>query len=205
MREICACLWRIEEVEVDPGFAEDAAAWLAGQARPRGLHTLLAHADDGVIWGRLDGQKLELSSTVFGTEVSPPLRPETLQQARLFGQAGELFVWKGRDGEWQGRLLTDEIREDGDRLCFDEPQILWGDRPVGDPQGGFTLVADGQQGLCHAVPLTDIPFGKPQVRPLRLGVRHYVEVDERSSGMPRVTHSRLTGVWAEPRKEESNG
>ena len=203
MREIRGCSYAIEQVVVDTEFRDDAKEWIAEQARGRGLHTLLAHADDGVIWGQLVQGELELSTTVL--EQSPPLRAKTLQQARLFGEAGELYLWKDQDCNWWARLLTDEIREDGDYLCFDEPQILWGDRPVGDPQGGFTLVADGQQGLCHAVPLTDIPFGKPQVRPLRLGVRHYVEVDERSSGMPRVTHSRLTGVWAEPRKEESNG
>src|SRR5437879_2621870 len=77
--------------------------WLQQQARDCGLKYLLAHADDGVIWGRLDGEVLRIARDVAGQNpealaCSPPLRVETLQQARLFGKLAELLVWREEAG-----------------------------------------------------------------------------------------------------------
>ncbi len=64
------------------------------------LKYLLAHAEDGVIWGRLDGEELITSHTI-APKYSPPLRAVTLQTVRLFAPVGELLVW--RDDQGYGR------------------------------------------------------------------------------------------------------
>lgn len=200
-REIVRCEYTIEEIRDVGGLADDPATWLVRQGKEHDLTTLLAHACDGVIWGRMNGARLVVSHEVFN-DVSPELRPETLQQARLFSDRAELLAWRDGEGEWQARLLRDGEGA-GDRWCFDEPQILWGDDQEGDSMHGFTCVTDGQQGLRHVVPLTEIPFTGSGERPLRLGVRHYLEADE--DGMLTIVHSRLTGVWADGVQEVSRG
>ena len=205
-REIIECSYSITPVEVETGFADTPANWLAKKAVAHGLITLLAHADDGVIWGRMIGEQLALSDDVF-PEVSPPLRAVTLQQARLFGEQAELLVWRDGEGNWHGRLLDDDGTERSG-WCFDEAQLQWGDHLEGE-KDGFTLVAEGQEGLRHAVPLSAAgisfdPAGKKRERwhPLRLGVRHYLERDE--DGTLIIVQGRLTRLWAEGRKEGSD-
>jgi CRISPR-associated protein (TIGR03984 family) len=193
-REISECSYSIAPVDVGDAFLTDESGWLAGQAQAHRLTTLLAHAHDGVIWGQLAAGKLLLSHDVF-PNVSPELRSQTLQQLRLFGEDAELLVWRDGDGQWRARLLSDEgTGRPGWR--FDESQLLWGDHREKEKQG-FTLVAEGRQGLRHAVPTPDgsIPFGDPGSHPLRLGVRHYLEQD--SDGMLVIAHSRLTGLQIE--------
>lgn len=202
-RKILEHSFSITPVEVGTGFADDPAGWLAKKAVAHGLTTLLAHADDGVIWGRMDGGRLALSSNAF-PEVSPPLRAVTLQQARLFGERAELLLWRDGDKQWRARLLDDHgTAQQG--WCFDEPQLQWGDHAEAE-KDGFTLVAEGQEGLRHAVPLPadGIPFD-PQGNwhPLRLGVRHYLERDE--DGSLIIVQGRLTGLWTEGCEEGSDG
>lgn len=183
------------------GFAEDPRGWFARQPRVGAEAWLLAHDDDGVVWGRVlqmpDGQAaLALSSDLF-PKFSPPLRAETLQQARLFGADAEVHVWRDGDGFRACRL-----QDGGDAALesFDERQILWGTRAEGR-DGGFTLLADGRQGLRHAVPL-DVPesaFGGDAWRPLRLVVRNYVRPD--GQGQAYIAYSRLAGLeYVEVRK-----
>ena len=207
-REITRCAYLLPDMgEEIAGFGKDPVTWLAGQARRRGLSYLLAHADDGVIWGWMDGPDLLLSHQPF-PKISPELREPTLQQARLFGPDAELMVWRDGEGCWQARLLCDENECDENApdapWCFDEAQVLWGDRREGEASLGFTLVSDGQQGLRHAVPPPDgeIIFPEPGYRPLRLGIRHYLEPDE--DGMLVIVHSRLTGLRAIQREEGSD-
>ena len=52
-----------------PDFERDPSGWLVTQARTHGLRFLLAHADDGVIWGRVDGTVLVTSN---GCTPTPP-------------------------------------------------------------------------------------------------------------------------------------
>ncbi len=187
------------EEEIDPAFADDPqVVWLLGQAKAHGLTTLLAHADDGVIWGQVTGGRLALAEQALG---QPRLRSKTLQQLCLFGPDAELLVWRDAEGGWRGRILGDGA-EGKPGWYFDEPQLQWGDHAESEA-GGFTLVAEGQEGLRHAVPLTaaSIPFDPPQRRrdrrhPLRLGVRHYLAGND-ENGTVRIAHSRLTRLWAE--------
>ena len=201
-RKIVECGYSITPMEVNNEFADDPAAWLVKKAAAHGLTTLLAHADDGVIWGRMGGEQLALSGNAF-PKVSPPLRTITLQQARLFGEHDELLLWRGGDNQWYARLLDDNGTE-LQGWCFDEPQLQWGDHLEAE-EGGFTLVAEGQEGLRYAVPVPadEIPFDRPgNWHPLRLGVRHYLDRDK--DGMLIIVQSRLTGLWAEGRKEGSD-
>jgi len=201
-RKIEECSYSSVPITVDAGFIAKPKEWLSDWAKKHALTTLLAHADDGVIWGRMDGGQLSLSGKAF-PDVSPSLRAITLRQVRLFGPNVELLVWRDGDGAWHGRLLDDRGM-DAQGWCFDESQLQWGDHPE-DERSGFTLVADGQEGLRHAAPMPkdEIPFGTPGWRPLRLKVRHYLERDKRD-GMLIVIQSRLVELWTKELKEGSN-
>lgn len=187
---------------IDPMFADDEQAkWLLAQADKYSLTTLLAHADDGLIWGAVREGQLKLSGQVFPAQ-SPQLSGQTLQQLRLFGEHAEVFVW--RDGQsWRGRVLVDA--PGNEPRYFDETQIQVGDH-VEERGDGFTLVAEGREGLEHAVPFAaeQIPFGPDDWRyhPLRLTVRHYL--DREADGTLVIAHSRLVRLTVEaPQTQEA--
>ncbi|NLG70811.1 MAG: TIGR03984 family CRISPR-associated protein [Chloroflexi bacterium] len=175
-------------LEVETGIAVDARdghdlrEWFEQQGE--GCTYFLAHADDGVIWGCLDQGRLLLSGDFF-PEVSPALRPETLQQARLFGPTTELLVWSTRGG-----LAARRLREDSGEAvpCYDVQQILWGDR-IEAQKGCFSLLREGEQGLRHAPPISSL-----SARRARLTVRNYIKTD--ASGQAYVYLSRLAGLSA---------
>lgn len=158
------------------GFASDPVGWFSGHCVQGQKALFLAHADDGVIWGRQEDNLLTTSSRLFQHyKPSPPLRANTLQNARLFCETEEVRVWRS-EGGFQACRLTDRLDENAD--SFDEEQILWGTRIEDvDREHGFTLVADGRQRFRHGVPLNIPPacFGDKQgYRPLRLILRHYL-------------------------------
>lgn len=171
-----------------PDRGQNVRTWLESQvAGSTDTFYLLAHADDGVIWGRVEHGTL---ITAPETDFSPALRLETLQSARLFNQIGEVLLW--RDGE--GVLCARTIVEGGGNSTeyFDENQILWGNQlEVHDEI--FTQVSDGVQGFRHIVPLTG--FRAEGKRPLRLTIRHYLAED--NCGFVRVAYSRLVRLLAE--------
>ncbi len=196
-------------IERRPGVAETgmnveglpaAADWLRQQAVAHQLVWLLAHADDGVIWGRLDGGRLLTShEAAQGDERAlaccPPLREETLQQARLFAQHAELLLWRDGDNAWHARLIRDA--REGEPTTWDdaldERQMLWGTRGTPRPHG-FTLLEDGAQGLRHAVPM-QLPLAEGgKTRPPRLVVRHYLD---KNDPFARIVASRLVGLEEE--------
>jgi CRISPR-associated protein (TIGR03984 family) len=175
----------------------DVKEWLQTQAATHELKWLLAHADDGVIWGKVENRSLLTSDTV-APEVSPPLRSETLQQARLFAEHAELLLWCDGDNQWHARLIRQPA--DGETPTFtdaiDEPQLLWGTH--GEHRNGFTLLRDGAQGLRHAVPV-ELPLGQNhEAKPPRLWVRHYLQDDE--NGFTRIVASRLVDLKEEDTK-----
>jgi len=174
-------------LDVD-SFCADPRAWLDKQAGAD-MPWLLAHADDGVIWGRRqpDGELL-LSCDVFRDpkqypSVAVKLRAETLQEARIFGSAGEVRVWRTTKG-FEARLLTDAGV--GMEALPNEGHLLWHQgNPVEVRQDvSFALLQEGAQGQRHAPPL--IPQGKQ--RP-KLVVKHYVDYD--TQGQAYIALSRL--------------
>lgn len=166
-------------IAVPSEFEQDPGAWLAGQARGK-MPYLLAHADDGVIWGRIKDGSLELAGARF-PEVKVELHASTLQDARLFGADGELYIWRTENG-FAARLIANDAEAD----CIEDHQWLWG-TPDGKPVEGFTLLHEGKQGLLHAPP---IPVLSGQG--VQLTLRHYVEYDDQ--GQAYIAGSRLTGL-----------
>lgn len=198
------------EIESYPAVVEpltvgnigDVKDWLQTQASQYNqykLKWLLAHADDGLIWGKVEDNGQLVTSDTVAPKVSPRLRRETLQQARLFAEHGELLLWRDGDNQWHARLIRQPANGETPTFthAIDEPQILWGT----DPQplaNGFTLMSDGAQGLRHAVPLIVSGTFNEQSRPLRLWVRHYLKEDE--NGFTRIVASRLVELKEERAK-----
>jgi CRISPR-associated protein (TIGR03984 family) len=178
-----------------PGVKTDFAdekeyAWLLKQAKDHKLEFLLAHADDGVIWGRIDGEKLHLSTGIAAN--SPKLRGVTLQSCRLFGNNAELYIWRNGDG-WRSRLIEDGDEDDNGAPALDESHLLWGTTRLG-VTNGFTLLTDGQMGHQHAPPIEiDAVLFDGNRRPARLLVRHYLVVDDKTH-LSRIGYSRLVKV-----------
>lgn len=177
------------------GVDTDLRAWLTSMAGD--CQFLLAHADDGVIWGRVASGQLVTQPTSFDGVPHvrcPELDSTTLQQCRLFGSTTEVLLWRDATG-WCARRITDAP---GDALyvAYDEQQIMWGTIGLAT-KDGFTLVEDGNEGLRHAVPCA-VPATAfrsdrgPLVRPLRLHVRHFV--DYNADGVARIALSRLVDV-----------
>ena len=171
------------DVQAAAVSAPELADWFAEQASD-GMTLFLAHADDGVIWGRVEDGKLLLAGEVM-PEVEVALRPETLQQARLFGPAGELLLWRN-DGKLRVRLIADGETAPDNALPL-ETYWLWGTQAIGSA-GGFKLLEEGAQGLHHAPPVSILTDGQR----VALLVRHYLAHD--AEGRARISASRLCGL-----------
>lgn len=181
-REITAGLRQIQSLPVPDNLETELRPWLTAQARTFHLNWMLAHADDGVIWGEIRDDGLHLSSDAF-PDISPPLRAVTLQQARLLGRTAELLLWRDGAG-WRARVIQDGTGENGE--YYDESHLLWGDRAE-DHKDGFLLLRQGNEGLRHAPPLPqDAPL------PARLRVRHYLAYDP--DGQAYIAFSRLVAL-----------
>jgi len=183
-----------EPIEDDKSIS-NLVKWLQEKAQKYELKYLLAHAEDGLIWGEFRGQNFQLITSGDDNVFCqfPKLRLCTLQQCRIFGENAEMMLWKIGQDHWKARLIKDEHLSKEDYIC--EKQILWGTQPEGEPKNGFTLVSDGSQGLKHAVPLSKIRFSREKNnlhRPIRLEVRHYIDYDD--SGVARIYLSRLVDL-----------
>jgi CRISPR-associated protein (TIGR03984 family) len=177
----------------DAQSISDLVRWLQDKAKQYELKYLLAHADDGVIWGKfLDNQNYHLITSGDVFLQLAKLRTCTLQQCRIFGKNAEVMLWKVGDN-WKARLIKDDNNPE---YLPDENQILWGTQREQE-NNGFTLVSDGSQGLKHAIPLTGINFKGKDYRPLRLKVRHYIDYD--NEGVARIYLSRLVDLWISPK------
>jgi CRISPR-associated protein (TIGR03984 family) len=176
---------KCEHLEVPVNL--DLVKWLKEQASKYKLNFLLAHAEDGVIWGKFQDGNLVTADSVFSQFAK--LRKLTLQQCRIFSEGSEVMLWQTDEG-FKARIIQDEKTTE----FIPENQILWGTQAekVSD---GFTLVSDGSQGLRHAVPLIDIKFDENQklYRPLRLCIRHYID-DDAETGVARIYLSRLVNL-----------
>ena len=161
-------------VEIPAGETLDLAAWLIGQARTRNLNWLLAYADDGVIWGQLEGDRIRLSSDVF-SETPARLRLETLQQAHLFGPPGELLIWRTDEGIAARYVPTSTPLPEGMEK-MQETYWLWGSGQR--EKDGFTLMREGEMGLLHAVPLTGLAGRRAGIK-----LCHYVDFDDQGQAL----------------------
>jgi len=180
--------------------------WLEGKANAHNLNWLLAHLDDGVVWGNRQGGRLVLASEILkkmeqqdniqvkaAYEATPELRLETLQQARLFGKKAELLLWRDGDNQFHARLIKDSDTTNATWLdCFDEPQLLWGTHGI-PADDKFTLIWDGSQGMHQIVPIKlalDVDSKIVENKFPKLRVRHYLSHE----GEARVVASRLFGI-----------
>jgi len=172
------------------GLASGPLAWLEeiiAKFSELKLCWLLAHAEDEVVWGRVENGKLLLSRP-------GDLRPATLLECRLFSQAGELLVWRA-DGAWEARLVKEDSNDKAVKW-IDEYQILWGSRVDSTathvPEGFTPLIEVEQNGMRHRVPCAVSDADLANAR-LRLQVRHYLDND-RDNGETSIVLSRLVKV-----------
>ncbi len=173
--------------------------WLIQQASHYQLSYLLAHADDGVMWGKFQLKEGKNSNHyILKTSEKPQLRLSTLQQCRIFGETGEILLWN-INNQWNARLISQtkisQLLQDRQIGSITEEQILWGTQ--GKINGDFTLLSDGTQGLRHSVPIIVeekyfSPNKKELYRPVRLEVHHYFNYD--NDGLARIFTSRLVSL-----------
>lgn len=149
---------------------------------------LLAHCNDGVVWGRAEsGQdRLHLSSDVF-PEVSPTILVESLQTLRLFDTIGEFLIWRDND-EFRGRHVQDAPGPDKRSEPVRRSLCLLGTRVI-EIRQGFTLLEDSG-GSRHAPPLS-IPKVLRRGDAGRLGVVEYL-AQNNATGELRIALSRLS-------------
>lgn len=172
----------INSISVDDSFDHDIRSWLADISKRYDSKYLLAHADDGVIWGQFTNNKLMLAGDFFEL-AKVDLRATTLQEARLFGTKGEILIWRTESG-FSGRAITDEmLTKDVDYL--EEEYWLWGSSV--NTINKFTLMQDGQQGLLHVPPIQ-----AEEKKAAVLIIRHYLSNDE--FGQAFISCSRLVGL-----------
>lgn len=170
--------------------------WLEQEANAQSLPYLLAHTLDGVIWGKLHEGKLQLGQSAY----TPPFADDMLQEARLFGSAGEIYIWRS-GGAWHGRFIRAAQADEQATYIesIDEPQMLWGNQVESRPNS-FSVMSDGAQGLQHAVPCivpdptaAQATKNNPKQykeRPLRLVVRHYLAQE----AVAHIVTSRLVAL-----------
>lgn len=191
---------RAVPVELSEADVRDPAAWLRGRAQAHALRWLLAFSDDGVTWGRLEGDRLITSSEAASQDseaarLCPPIRATVLREARLFGPAAELLLWRDGDGYWYARLIEDTPEDEPGTWeeAIEEPRLLLGqpDRPLAH---GFTLLSTGGRGLKQVVPVA-VARGAPLPR---LHVRQYVA----PTGLARVVAARLVDLSQATEVEE---
>jgi len=167
----------------------------AGATAPEdapGLTFVLAHCDDGVTWCKWDAAENRWrTGNEANPKISPPVRMERLQELRLFGEAGEVLIWRTEEG-FRGRGLWDRPENDlPEPLRPDdtETRILRGDMVREKYESGFTHVAD-RTGAEQVIPL-EVSEKDLQKRRVRLQVRHYFQRDEQNTGAVRVAATRL--------------
>lgn len=158
----------------------DPILWLVTQAKPE-MRWVLAHTDEGVVWGVIEKDALQTSSKLFAG-VEAQLQTPTLQQVRLFGPAGEIFVWRETETSFRARRIMDGATSSLN--CIEDRQWLWG-TPIGEinaagdnvlvQNADFMLLHEGKQGLRHAPPVGHL--GLTANDRVMLTVRHYIQTD----------------------------
>jgi CRISPR-associated protein (TIGR03984 family) len=160
---------------------------------------LLAFADDGVIWGRVDGNTLVIAHEASQKEDKKnyaQLRGKTLQQAHLFGEYAEVRIFRDEMGKWQALLITNE----GEVIT--ESQILWGDKRAEKDQPvspKFTKLLAERKGIPPQIlPIEREKYAEGKY--VRLEVHHMVDFNE--DGEAYIKLSRLAGISFGEKKVE---
>jgi len=153
---------------------------------------LLAHTSEGVIWGKVDTDGLNLSGDAFGkwkdpiksriTHLDVILESRTLQQLRLFNHSGELLVWRDRE---QFKCAV-KGSDDQHAETIDSQYFLWGTELLAE-FAGFKLLQEGERGLWHIPPTLETSGEKAQ-----LNIRHYIAYDD--MGQAYLSGTRLLGL-----------
>jgi len=167
---------KIDPLPIEDGISLEA--WLEKHVKADDV--LLAHALDGVIWGKIESGRL-LTSSSFNIA--------TLQELRLFNSEREIHVWRIGD-TWHARQIVDKDDITADDY-IEESHILWGTKVTGQ-NGIFITVEDGAQGLRHTVPIDATGVNDKNSR-LCLVVRHYFDEDE-NTGVNYIAYSRLVNL-----------
>jgi CRISPR-associated protein (TIGR03984 family) len=176
----------IEPQTVEQNFVQSPEIWLLRQARNLDLPYALIHGEDGVTWGKMDKDSFIFSFQVFDKDLDKiDLVPQKILHVRLFGEKGELNLWRTGGGEFLYHLIMDD--KEPDDLHIDETYWLWGTGYKSSDKG-FTLMSEGQQGLRHAPPFNKVN----DKQRLGLCVRHYILEEE--NGWQRIQTSRLLGL-----------
>lgn len=163
-------------------LAKGWEAWLGQQTR-EGMTTVLIHTEEGVTWGRAENGAVIWARDAFAPSGTAPyqVNSSTLIQLRLFGPAGEIWVWRSRNG-LQARRIEDGATPQAD--VIEETQWLWG-TATGRAANGFYELVEGMQGYSHTPPLDHLAKNQR----VGLHVRHYVTYDE--EGRAAIRSSRL--------------
>lgn len=184
---------------LDSAACEPYLAWLLGEGEavaPAGtaLNWALAHCDDGVTWGRFDAEtKVWRLGNQVAPSVSPPIRRQSLQELRLFGDTSEVLIWR-REGKLRARVIREHSpAADPDDASnplrpSNESRMLRGDHVVARYEHDFTHVGD-RTGAEQVLPLAVTPEQLRMGR-VRLAVRHYYESDS-ETGAVRIAATRL--------------
>jgi len=163
--------------------------WLTEQLMKYGP-SMLAFADDGVIWGKLVDGKLTLAPE------APALREVTLQQAFVFGTECEVRLFKDELGEWKALRVVDG---DNPELVIKESQVLWGDKVTEPAKNGFFYAEEYRAGIAGQWLPVERAFDAKEC--VRLSVHHLVEYDN-ETGEARIALSRLAGLSVDKRAME---
>lgn len=166
---------------------------------------LLAHTDDGVIWGRTNERGHWLLCGEAIRDLDPPLpgiQAAIMQQLRLFGPTEELLIWRVENphlpGRFLGRILRDQdcaSLEDWQQPKKSPPYVLLGDRVLAPSTDGFTLIGDAA-GSRHAPPVELKGEGDKRLipdahRPVLEMIHYFAEADD--NGCVRIVATRLSG------------
>jgi CRISPR-associated protein (TIGR03984 family) len=189
--------------KIPAAFAEDEGRRLVKLATDHlgadGVRYALIHLDDGVLWGRINGDRLSVPD--MNDYWTPELRSVTVQQCRVFGDQGELFIWREAEGQWRGRVVIEGGATEV--AMFEESQILYGDMAHDGTEGhdlpppprksGFTAIYEFKKGtgIRQIVPIEATDALEKGER-VTLTVRHYLTQDY--DGQAKFFCSRLKSI-----------
>lgn len=190
-REIKTGKRKLETGEITFDDTDALRQWIMVQSQIIGKFPcyVLAHANDGVIWARVEGQVL-ITAHEAGDSNAPNLDLDQLQQMRLFGETGEVMLWR-HASSWRFRTVSDAA--DGPEACpyYDEKQMLWGTEST-LLKSNFSLLTEGKQGQRHAVPIA-VAGTLSDTRRVTMTLRHYLNNDSHPA---RVVLSRILAIHA---------